>query len=189
MKASLVLMLTVIVGSSTTAAHAQNYVTNPEFDQSILGWTPFTDIGNACTWNGVEGDPAAGSASCIGASPSGYTGLTQCLNIPTARIDATVLVTVAALGGGAALTPQSTAACGETGPAGWMFHDEGSVDAAHANWHVFKLRFLPMDTPWIVISISSGGVETFFDHVVIEPSETVFKSRFECDTDTYLDCE
>ena len=111
------------------------------------------------------------------------------MTIPVARIDAEVRIKVTGFGGGASLVPQDAEQCGQSGPAAWTMHDEGPADSSDPQWHRYTLNFIPMDTPWVSIFLGSGGDQVYFDNVYVGPSDTLFTSRFECDTDTYLDCD
>ena len=170
------------------SSYGQNVVLNPDFDHSLSDWAQSGPLDEPCSWSSNEGSPSAGSVSCIGAPPSGYAEIVQCLTIPAARVDAAVRIKVTAFSGSAVLISQDSPECGQSGPAGRIMHDTGPVDSANPDWHSYTLRFIPMVTPWVSIILGSGGDQVYFDHVYVGPSDTIFTSRFECDTDTELDC-
>lgn len=165
------------------AVHAQNLVSNPDFDTDIKGWTAQGSA--AFNWDGSDGSPSAGSAHFSGSGSAGITGTatSDCFAIPMpapATVDLRANVKFAASGNAGPSFYALAFTDGNCTAGGSMIGVSNAFGPPDGNgWRQGQASaLLPIGTNGVEMQLfgqadGSGNLDMHFDHVQFGASGTV----------------
>lgn len=167
--------LIVALTLQTVVARAANLVANPDFTSDVSGWTPFCPSGpNSITWDGIDGDPALGSAHSVGCALSSTCIVTSAPQV----IDLYANIKVAAGAARAQVNGFTDTAC----TAGEVYGIAISPITFSSAWQTVSVTnaALPSGTNSVEVQfqVSSGSDDVHFDHAVLFDDVT-FTNGFE----------